>query len=114
MNEAFNLYITITYAAHQAGPVTEAAPQWRFYLIGWGLPVVIVTILVVIKSDSYFAKRICWFNLDYIWIFVSPCVVMILVSILTIKHDHIFVNWVQSLGHPGSDLLFFFRFRFLF
>ena len=43
MNEAFNLYITITYAAHQAGPVTEAAPQWRFYLIGWGLPVVIVT-----------------------------------------------------------------------
>lgn len=80
MNEAFNLYITITYAAHQSGPVTDAAPQWRFYLLGWILPIILVAVLLAVKSDSYYAKKICWFNLDHLWIFVSPSIVMILVS----------------------------------
>ena len=79
MNEAFNLYITITYAAHQSGTVTNA-PQWRVYLMGWVLPLLLVPVLVMIKSDSYFGEKICWFNLDYIWIFISPCVIMILVG----------------------------------
>ena len=81
MNEAFNLYITITYAAHQSGSVGDA-PQWRFYLMGWVLPVILVPVLVAFKSEIYFSKNICWFNLDYVWIFVSPCIVMILVSLI--------------------------------
>jgi hypothetical protein len=50
--------------------------------MGWGLPLVLVPILVVIKYDSYFSEKICWFNLDYIAIFGSPCVIMVLVSML--------------------------------
>jgi hypothetical protein len=36
MNEAFNLYIIITYAAHSHGEHTEGGSQWRFYILGWG------------------------------------------------------------------------------
>ena len=35
MNEAFNLYITITYAAHQSAPVNDQGSQWRSYLLGY-------------------------------------------------------------------------------
>ena len=35
MNEAFNLYIVITYAAHSHGE-SESNSQWRYYILGWG------------------------------------------------------------------------------
>ncbi len=34
MNEAFNLYIVITYAAHSHGD-HEGGSQWRYYILGW-------------------------------------------------------------------------------
>ena len=34
MNEAFNLYIVITYAAHSHGEHTESS-LWRYYILGW-------------------------------------------------------------------------------
>lgn len=34
MNEAFNLYIVITYAAHSHGD-QEGGSQWRYYILGW-------------------------------------------------------------------------------
>ena len=36
MNEAFNLYILITYAAHAHGEQAEGGSDWRYYLLGWG------------------------------------------------------------------------------
>ena len=35
MNEAFNLYIVITYAAHAHGEHHESSSQWRYYILGW-------------------------------------------------------------------------------
>ena len=34
MNEAFNLYIVITYAAHSHGEPTEGASTVRYYVLG--------------------------------------------------------------------------------
>jgi 7 transmembrane receptor (Secretin family) len=35
MNEAFNLYMAIAYAAHSHGEHTDGGAQWRFYILGW-------------------------------------------------------------------------------
>nr|KAG5692688.1 hypothetical protein BaRGS_028488 [Batillaria attramentaria] len=37
MNEAFNLYILITYSAHSAGSdLTDSGSMIRYYILGWG------------------------------------------------------------------------------
>jgi hypothetical protein len=82
MNEAFNLYITITYAAHQSHPMNDTGSQWKFYLLGYIVPGVIVLILVLAKSNEYYDKKLCWFNLDHLWINVSPMIAMLAISCL--------------------------------
>ena len=81
MNEAFNLYISITYAAHQTSPVSDSGgSQFRLYLLGWVLPAVMVIILLATKSKYYYDKKLCWFNLDNLWVNVSPMISMLAVS----------------------------------
>jgi latrophilin 2 len=87
MNEAFNLYITITYAAHQISPINDTGPQWRFYIIGWLFPGLIVIILLLTKSHFYYDKKLCMFNLENLWINVSPMIAM-----LAVKFEHIFLH----------------------
>ena len=82
MNEAFNLYITITYAAHQLSPINDQGPQWRFYIIGWVFPALIVIILLVTKSKLYYDRKWCFFNLDNLWINVSPMLAMLAITFL--------------------------------
>ncbi len=82
MNEAFNLYITITYAAHQSSPINDHGSQWRFYLLGYVLPAFMVAILLVTKSNTYYDQKLCWFNLDNLWINISPMISMIAISCL--------------------------------
>lgn len=82
MNEAFNLYITITYAAHQSTPLTDSSSQWRFYLLGWLMPAVLVIALLITKSNTYFDKKFCWFNLENLWFNVSPMICMLAVTML--------------------------------
>ena len=82
MNEAFNLYITITYAAHQSSPINDSGSQWRFYLLGYLLPALIVFVLILTKSKAYHDPKLCWFNLDNLWINISPIISMLAISIL--------------------------------
>ena len=81
MNEAFNLYISITYAAHQSSPVNDNGSQWRtFYLLGWLFPALLIVILFITNSNDYYDKKLCWFNLNHLWINVSPMIAMLCVS----------------------------------
>jgi latrophilin 2 len=82
MNEAFNLYITITYAAHQSGPLNDQGSQWRFYLLGWLMPFFIVIVMLLSHSKTYYDEKICWFNLQNLWINISPMISMVAVSAL--------------------------------
>ena len=36
LNEAFNLYIVITYAAHSHTEQTDGGSLYRYYVLGWG------------------------------------------------------------------------------
>ncbi|KAM8972452.1 adhesion G protein-coupled receptor E3-like [Pelodytes ibericus] len=54
-------------------------------LIGFGMPVVIVTITATVRFDGYRNKDYCWLNLDLIWSFLGPvCVLIALNTILLI------------------------------
>ncbi|KAL8609771.1 hypothetical protein ACOMHN_042810 [Nucella lapillus] len=37
MNEAFNLYIVVTYSAHSKSDTTETGSMLRYYILGWGV-----------------------------------------------------------------------------
>lgn len=36
MNEAFNLYIVITYSAHSNNNLADTGSMLRYYVLGWG------------------------------------------------------------------------------
>ncbi|KAI0236959.1 Adhesion G protein-coupled receptor B3 [Lamellibrachia satsuma] len=55
LNAAFNLYIVITYAVHSHGEHTDGGSQYRYYVLGWVQPAVIVGAFVGIYTDDYYA-----------------------------------------------------------
>ena len=116
MNEAFNLYITITYAAHQSSPINDTGSQWRFYLLGYVLPAVIVFVLFLTKSKDYYDKKLCWFNLDHLWINVSPMISMLAVSILVMvfsAKEHTESSYTKNeKANKLISYVLFFLFRF--
>lgn len=36
MNEAFNLYIVITYSTHNPSDLNDSGSMIRYYVLGWG------------------------------------------------------------------------------
>uniref|UniRef100_A0A3P8RXQ4 G-protein coupled receptors family 2 profile 2 domain-containing protein n=1 Tax=Amphiprion percula TaxID=161767 RepID=A0A3P8RXQ4_AMPPE len=59
-----------------------------YYLIGWGLPVLIVTITLASASGKYSADGYCWLSVQngIIWGFAGPVIFIIMVKIKHIHH----------------------------
>ncbi|KAF7703631.1 adhesion G-protein coupled receptor D2 isoform X2 [Silurus meridionalis] len=57
-----------------------------YYLIGWGLPVLIVAITLASASGSYSADEYCWLSVHngVIWGFVGPVIFIIMVNIMVL------------------------------
>ncbi|KAM9763079.1 adhesion G protein-coupled receptor D2 isoform 2-T2 [Menidia menidia] len=57
-----------------------------YYLIGWGLPVLIVTITLASASGKYSADGYCWLSVQngIIWGFAGPVIFIIMVNILVL------------------------------
>ncbi|XP_047442564.1 adhesion G-protein coupled receptor D2 isoform X2 [Mugil cephalus] len=57
-----------------------------YYLIGWGLPVLIVTITLASASGKYAADGYCWLSVQngVIWGFVGPVIFIIMVNIMVL------------------------------
>ncbi|XP_039985674.1 adhesion G-protein coupled receptor D2 isoform X2 [Xiphias gladius] len=55
-----------------------------YYLIGWGLPVLIVTITLASASGKYSADGYCWLSVQngIIWGFAGPVIFIIMVNIM--------------------------------
>ncbi|KAJ8388780.1 hypothetical protein AAFF_G00130130 [Aldrovandia affinis] len=53
-----------------------------YYLIGWGVPVVIVGVTLTVSFDKYKANNYCWLNVqtDIIWAFVGPVLFVLAVN----------------------------------
>ncbi|XP_026091830.1 adhesion G-protein coupled receptor D2 isoform X1 [Carassius auratus] len=58
-----------------------------YYLIGWGLPVLIVTITLASASGKYSADGHCWLSVQngVIWGFAGPVIFIIMVNIMIVS-----------------------------
>ncbi|KAF6020995.1 GPR98 [Bugula neritina] len=83
MNEGFNVYISITYTAHNQH-TQDNSGHWRHYIIGWGVPGILVSAIVGSTFDDYFSKDMCFVSWDSIWLFAGPPLAMICVTLLVL------------------------------
>ncbi|XP_040011105.1 adhesion G-protein coupled receptor D2 [Xiphias gladius] len=62
--------------------ISEDRRMKLYYIIGWGLPVVIVGVTLAISVDEYKADDHCWLNVktDTIWAFVGPVIFVLVVN----------------------------------
>jgi len=99
MNEAFNLYISITYAAHQTSVNDNVSQLRTFYLLGWLFPVLLIVILYITNSEDYYDRNLCWFNLSNLWINVSPMIAMLAITILVMiisAKEHTEISYTKN------------------
>ncbi|XP_025108331.1 adhesion G protein-coupled receptor L2-like [Pomacea canaliculata] len=81
MNEAFNLYIVITYSAHSNNNLADTGSMLRYYVLGWVIPGVLVGAFVG-TADKYYAEDMCWVSPYHIWLFLGPAIGIICITIL--------------------------------
>ncbi|XP_069557575.1 adhesion G protein-coupled receptor D2 isoform X2 [Brachyistius frenatus] len=62
--------------------ISEDRRMKLYYIIGWGLPVLVVGVTLVISVDEYTADDHCWLNVktDTIWAFVGPVIFVLAVN----------------------------------
>lgn len=117
MNEAFNLYMQITYTTHPAvagasASLSDAASKYRFLGMGYStcdshsresirsdrclvLPFCIVTLLASIKKAAYFmpiSLRLCFIDLDdWFKIYFIPITAIIFVGYRADRERELFL-----------------------
>nr|XP_032815075.1 adhesion G-protein coupled receptor D2 [Petromyzon marinus] len=66
--------------------LSEESRMKHYYLIGWGIPVLIVGITLAAAHEDYTAARHCWLNVHsgVIWAFVGPVLFIIAVNVLVL------------------------------
>ncbi|XP_054645830.1 adhesion G-protein coupled receptor D2 isoform X2 [Dunckerocampus dactyliophorus] len=66
--------------------LSEERHMKYYYLIGWGLPVLIVTITLASASGKYLADGYCWLSVQngVIWSFAGPVIFIIMVNIMVL------------------------------
>ncbi|XP_065819230.1 adhesion G-protein coupled receptor D2 isoform X4 [Labrus bergylta] len=62
--------------------ISEDRRMKLYYIIGWGLPVLIVGVTLAVSVDEYKADGHCWLNVktDTIWAFVGPVIFVLAVN----------------------------------
>ncbi|XP_026042536.1 adhesion G-protein coupled receptor D2 isoform X1 [Astatotilapia calliptera] len=62
--------------------ISEDRRMKVYYAIGWGVPVLVVGVTLVISMDKYKADDHCWLNVktDTIWAFVGPVIFVLTVN----------------------------------
>ncbi|KAL3062237.1 hypothetical protein OYC64_002107 [Pagothenia borchgrevinki] len=62
--------------------ISEDRRMKLYYIIGWGLPVLIVGVTLAVSVDEYKAEDHCWLNVktDTIWAFVGPVIFVLAVN----------------------------------
>ncbi|KAI3372756.1 hypothetical protein L3Q82_022716 [Scortum barcoo] len=62
--------------------ISEDRRMKLYYVIGWGLPVLIVGVTLAVSVEEYKADNHCWLNVktDTIWAFVGPVIFILAVN----------------------------------
>ncbi|XP_075903106.1 adhesion G protein-coupled receptor D2 isoform X2 [Nelusetta ayraudi] len=67
--------------------ISEDSRMKLYYIIGWGLPVLIVGVTLAVSVDEYKADDHCWLNMktDTIWAFVGPVLFVLMVNAVVLS-----------------------------
>uniref|UniRef100_A0A3Q2XSW2 G-protein coupled receptors family 2 profile 2 domain-containing protein n=1 Tax=Hippocampus comes TaxID=109280 RepID=A0A3Q2XSW2_HIPCM len=87
--------------------LSEERHMKYYYLIGWGLPVLIVTITLASASEKYLADGYCWLSVQngVIWGFAGPVIFIIMVSKLRPSHPAIYSHAANILAAVKAVLV---------
>ncbi|XP_034020801.1 adhesion G protein-coupled receptor L3-like isoform X4 [Thalassophryne amazonica] len=63
---------------------SEHSRRRYFYLVGYGVPALIVAISAAVDYRSYGTDRVCWLRLDtyFIWSFIGPATLIIMLNVI--------------------------------
>lgn len=86
MNESFNLYILITYAAHSRSndQFEDEQSMLKYHVIGWILPLFFVGAYYAGNYNNYLSEVMCFITMKKIWFLITPLVVILLVTVLVL------------------------------
>uniref|UniRef100_A0A8C6KSE9 Adhesion G protein-coupled receptor L3 n=1 Tax=Nothobranchius furzeri TaxID=105023 RepID=A0A8C6KSE9_NOTFU len=63
---------------------SEHSRRRYFYMVGYGVPALIVAVSAAVDYRSYGTDRICWLRLDtyFIWSFIGPATLIIMLNVI--------------------------------
>ncbi|XP_018593473.1 adhesion G protein-coupled receptor L3 isoform X2 [Scleropages formosus] len=63
---------------------SEHSRRKYFYLVGYGVPALIVAVSAAVDYRSYGTDRVCWLRLDtyFIWSFIGPATLIIMLNVI--------------------------------
>ncbi|KAI1883431.1 hypothetical protein AGOR_G00231380 [Albula goreensis] len=63
---------------------SEHSRKKYFYLVGYGIPALIVAVSAAVDYRSYGTDRVCWLRLDtyFIWSFIGPATLIIMLNVV--------------------------------
>ncbi|XP_046904763.1 adhesion G protein-coupled receptor L3-like isoform X2 [Hypomesus transpacificus] len=63
---------------------SEHSRRRYFYLVGYGVPSLIVAVSAAVDYRSYGTDRVCWLRLDtyFIWSFIGPATLIIMLNVI--------------------------------
>ncbi|XP_065676288.1 adhesion G-protein coupled receptor G4 isoform X6 [Hydra vulgaris] len=94
--EGIHLYVKIVSVYN------NWAKMYFYHCIGWGTPIIIVSISAAIRSDGYGTEEHCWISINdgLIWAFVGPVILVILINVVVMVM--VIKILVSSLNDPVS------------
>uniref|UniRef100_A0A8C6UP92 Adhesion G protein-coupled receptor L3 n=1 Tax=Neogobius melanostomus TaxID=47308 RepID=A0A8C6UP92_9GOBI len=63
---------------------SEHSRRRYFYIVGYGVPALIVAVSAAVDYRSYGTERVCWLRLDtyFIWSFIGPATLIIMLNVI--------------------------------
>ncbi|XP_057186093.1 adhesion G protein-coupled receptor L3-like isoform X25 [Triplophysa rosa] len=63
---------------------SEHSRKRYFYMVGYGVPALIVAVSAAVDYHSYGTDRVCWLRLDtyFIWSFIGPATLIIMLNVI--------------------------------
>ncbi|XP_051928574.1 adhesion G protein-coupled receptor L3-like isoform X7 [Hippocampus zosterae] len=63
---------------------SEHSRRRYFYLVGYGVPALVVAVSAAVDYRSYGTDRVCWLRLDtyFIWSFIGPATLIIMLNVI--------------------------------
>ncbi|XP_031759466.1 adhesion G protein-coupled receptor L3 isoform X2 [Xenopus tropicalis] len=63
---------------------SEHSRKKYFYLVGYGMPALIVSVSAAVDYRSYGTDKVCWLRLDtyFIWSFIGPATLIIMLNVI--------------------------------